>query len=217
MSIPSNDAMCEQIVKFLDSHVGSAFTASTLRSMLGVPDSLSDKFIQQLSRLKNGEKIKGFHDHSATHSNKFYSYSSVKTTENPLNKVATSKPSAKAIAKAADQVLHGKAATALTDPAPKSAPIVLPVLAPAPAPTVKSAALSFKRITDRHMPNFKETRAIYPFDEYLVGQGFEAGEFNPKLKQRLYAAINTRRKRHPTESWKIERTADNKLCVWRWA
>lgn len=213
MSIPSNDAMCEQIVKFLDAHVGSAFTASTLRSMLGVPDSLSDKFIQQLSRLKNGEKIKGFHDHSASHSNKFYSYSSVKTTENPLNKVASSKPSPKTISKAADQVLHGKAATALTAPA-KSAPIVLPVLVPAAA---EKGAPTFKRITDRHMPNFKDARAVYPFAEYSVGQGFEAGEFNPKLKQRLYAAINTRRKRHPTESWKIERTADNKLCVWRWA
>ena len=213
MSIPSNDAMCEQIVKFLDAHVGSAFTASHLRSMLGVPDSLSDKFIQQLSRLKNGEKIKGFHDHSASHSNKFYSYSSVKTTENPLNKVASSKPSLKAITKAADQVLHGQAATALAAPAPKQAPIVLPVLVPA----VKSA-LTFKRITDRHMPNFNGTaRAVYPFDEYSVGQGFEVGEFSPKLKQRLYTAIGTRRKRHPTEAWKIEHTVDNKLCVWRLA
>jgi hypothetical protein len=84
------------------------------------------------------------------------------------------------------------------------------------ASSMPAADPLFVVLTNRPMPAFDDSRrSVYPFDGMPVDKCFFAGKGDKRLMGRLYAAIASRRKKHPTERYRHERMDNGDVYVWR--
>jgi hypothetical protein len=65
-------------------------------------------------------------------------------------------------------------------------------------------------------PDFtRSAKSIYPFDTMTMDTPFCVGEDRKEVKQRAYAAICNRKKKHPGEQYRLHVSADGFVYVWK--